>query len=170
LAGSISWHPPDEPKRTPAATTRSIFAGAILVWFAPRNIRSEQPLASATDPFTTATRRAGRTSPVDQREFVEILAHGTGQEIDLVAVIAPLVDADFAGKGRCRGHWKRRLAADHLRSIAAAGRTKTVGTGEIVFHEERCEQGTGARKASAFIGAATPSAIGGATNESNIQV
>jgi CRP-like cAMP-binding protein len=33
------------------------------------------------------------------------------------------------------------LAADHLRSIAAAGRTKTVATGETVFREGDASDG-----------------------------
>jgi hypothetical protein len=59
-------------------------------------------------------RNARRTRPaVDQREFAEILARRAGVKIDLVAVIALLVDPDFPGK-------------DDIEAIGASPSRKTV--------------------------------------------
>jgi hypothetical protein len=68
---------------------------------------------------------AGRTRPaVDQREFAEILARRAGEKIDLVAVVALLVDPDFPGKDDVEAIGSISLAEDGLAGrhcLGAAG-------------------------------------------------
>ena len=70
-------------------------------------------------------RNARRTRPaVDQREFAEILARRAGVKIDLVAVIALLVDPDFPGKDDIEAIGSVSLAEDGLtrrHRLGAAG-------------------------------------------------
>jgi hypothetical protein len=86
-------------------------------------------------------RNARRTRPaVDQREFAEILARGAGEKIDLVAVVALLVDPDFPGKDDVEAIGSVSLAEDGLtrrHRLGAAGG----GNRPQVIRRERGEQG-----------------------------
>ena len=87
-------------------------------------------------------RNARRTRPaVDQREFAEILARGAGVKIDLVAVVALLVDPDFPGKDDVEAIGSVSLAEDGLTRRHRLGAAGGGNRPQVIRRERRRTEG-----------------------------